>query len=761
MQYSEVEARGRFFEQMFQENEQKYRAIVENAASMIAIVQDNALKYANQTLCRTLRYDFEEVTSPTFDAIGELVAPRFRELAKKNLQQRLRGETVSAYELNLLTRDGLKIPVIVKGKKIVYLGKTADLLIVIDITDHKRAEEALQESEKRFRHISSTFTDVAYSCLRTTDGSYSINWMTGTIERITGYSAEEIKTQHCWRFLVVDEDLPIFDKQVTGLPPGSTGSCELRLRHKNGRVVWVASFARCALEPGNPETLHLYGGLVDITRRKEMEEELGKHSKNLEELVDTRTGALRENEERMRLLTDALPVLISYVDAEQHYRFNNKAYEDWFQHSRNEVTGQHIKDVLGEAAYLEIQKCVEEALSGKRVTYESNVHYKNGGTRYILANYVPHFDEQGKVKGFYAIVNDITERRKLEEKLNERNGEIRAVNASIIEKLAQKTEQIDNISRLRDVLRKTPDTFTGLDLVLDGVMKDLQMDAGAVLVFDQKERVANVRAFKSRIEGIMLNESYPLDSRISECELPTLDKTVSKIEDKSCILGTTSIHCAPTYLGKKRHGSLILGTQKAITLDESDLTILRLYANLVSTAFEIDNLAITPAKEVVQDEKSRVEGKLEFGTAYLIKNEVDKAFEFFAQVVLSGLEGLCITREYPPKIRAKYGLKKTPVVWLTEEKAKGEITVYSLQDLSIMIGSFLAKANRGMVLLDGVEYLATNHGFESLIRFLQVNRNRFESLESVLVIPVTEGTISERELGLIERETKMLKISYR
>jgi hypothetical protein len=140
---------------------------------------------------------------------------------------------------------------------------------------------------------------------------------------------------------------------------------------------------------------------------------------------------------------------------------------------------------------------------------------------------------------------------------------------------------------------------------------------------------------------------------------------------------------------------------------------------------------------------------------------VDKAFEFFAQVVLSGLEGLCITREYPPKIRAKYGLKKTPVVWLTEEKAKGEITVYSLQDLSIMIGSFLAKANRGMVLLDGVEYLATNHGFESLIRFLQVNRNRFESLESVLVIPVTEGTISERELGLIERETKMLKISYR
>jgi hypothetical protein len=100
-------------------------------------------------------------------------------------------------------------------------------------------------------------------------------------------------------------------------------------------------------------------------------------------------------------------------------------------------------------------------------------------------------------------------------------------------------------------------------------------------------------------------------------------------------------------------------------------------------------------------------------------------------------------------------------VWLTEEKVNGEITVYSLQDLSVMIGSFLVKANRGIVLLDGVEYLTTNHGFESFLRFLQVNRSRFESLESVLIIPVTEGTISERELRLIERETCMLKISYR
>jgi hypothetical protein len=257
----------------------------------------------------------------------------------------------------------------------------------------------------------------------------------------------------------------------------------------------------------------------------------------------------------------------------------------------------------------------------------------------------------------------------------------------------------------------------------------------------------------------MLNESYPLNCGLSECQLLTLDKTVSKIEGKSCILKTTSTHCTPIHLGKEMHGSLILGTQKAITLDESDLTVLRLYANLASTVFEINNLAITPAKEV--ENGRRIEPKLEFGAAYHVKNELERTFEFFAETVLGGVEGLCITREYPPKIREKYGLKKTPIVWLSEEKVNGQIVVYSLQELSVLIGSFLAKVDRSIVLLDGVEYLVTNHGYESFLRFLQVNRNRFESLGSVLIIPVTEGTISERELGLIERETKMLKISYR
>ena len=118
--------------------------------------------------------------------------------------------------------------------------------------------------------------------------------------------------------------------------------------------------------------------------------------------------ALRVSEEQLRLVTDALPVWISYVDSAQRYRYNNKAYERWFGHGRTEVYGKHLKDVLGESAYQEIRAHVEKVLSGKEVSYETEVPYTDGGKRFVKAHCSPHKDEKGIVKGFFAMVSDIT-----------------------------------------------------------------------------------------------------------------------------------------------------------------------------------------------------------------------------------------------------------------------------------------------------------------------------------------------------------------
>lgn len=151
--------------------------------------------------------------------------------------------------------------------------------------------------------------------------------------------------------------------------------------------------------------------------------------------------------------------------------------------------------------------------------------------------------------------------------------------------------------------------------------------------------------------------------------------------------------------------------------------------------------------------------ELDLGGQYLVKNDLEKAFEVFTDRVLSGLDGLCITREHPAKVKRRYGLDRVPIIWLSAERIEGQITVDSLIDLSILIGNFLQKVKRGIVLLDGFEYLITNHGFNSFIRFLQFIKDRFERSNSILIAPLLEEALDMKETKLIEREMKPLTTS--
>src|ERR687892_855604 len=133
-------------------------------------------------------------------------------------------------------------------------------------------------------------------------------------------------------------------------------------------------------------------------------------------LIRRHTIVLLGSEEQLRLITDALPALISYVDADKRYQFSNKAYTEWFG---NHVQGRHLEDVLGTAAYKTISEYVERVLNGETVIYETQMPYKDGGSRFINATYVPDKGTNGQVKGFFALVQDITESKQAEEELRQ------------------------------------------------------------------------------------------------------------------------------------------------------------------------------------------------------------------------------------------------------------------------------------------------------------------------------------------------------
>ena len=133
-------------------------------------------------------------------------------------------------------------------------------------------------------------------------------------------------------------------------------------------------------------------------------------------LIKQHTVALSESDEKLRLVVDAVPALISYIDAEKRYQFSNRTYREWFG---QDVNGKTMEDVYGASAYDAISKYVAAALRGETVSYQTEIPYQGGETRFIDATYVPDKTREGVVRGFYVLGQDITERKQAEQELHQ------------------------------------------------------------------------------------------------------------------------------------------------------------------------------------------------------------------------------------------------------------------------------------------------------------------------------------------------------
>jgi len=143
-----------------------------------------------------------------------------------------------------------------------------------DITARKKVEQALTDSERRFRIVSSMTSDVVYSCHRTETGGFRIDWLGGHVERVFGHTADEIKSQGCWRTFVVADDVPIFTENISELRTGRSSNCVIRITHADGAVRHLHSVARIFDDPNDFGHHRLYGALQDITDSKRAEEAL-------------------------------------------------------------------------------------------------------------------------------------------------------------------------------------------------------------------------------------------------------------------------------------------------------------------------------------------------------------------------------------------------------------------------------------------------------------------------------------------------------
>jgi len=125
--------------------------------------------------------------------------------------------------------------------------------------------------------------------------------------------------------------------------------------------------------------------------------------------------ARKESEEELRLLINSLPSLIAYVDSDERYRVVNSVYKDWFGFDPDFINGKKVVEVIGQANYDKIQNHIKKALSGHKATHKSSFDMPGGSQMHVEGTFVPNVGDDGMVKGYFVLVNDITERKIAEE----------------------------------------------------------------------------------------------------------------------------------------------------------------------------------------------------------------------------------------------------------------------------------------------------------------------------------------------------------
>jgi PAS domain S-box-containing protein len=171
---------------------------------------------------------------------------------------------------------------------------------------------------------------------------------------------------------------------------------ELRLVTTRGRNRWVRVMGKVMHSRNLPA--RLYGTLQDITDKKLVEQEL------------------RVTRDFYQRTLNALPIGVAYFDENERLAFCNQAQADWLGRRIDEVVGKSFREIVGDDAYAEVVPHVTGALKGESRSY-SRTAIMDGRVRDIHVQYIPERMSTGEVRGYFALVNDLTERKRLEEHL--------------------------------------------------------------------------------------------------------------------------------------------------------------------------------------------------------------------------------------------------------------------------------------------------------------------------------------------------------
>ena len=376
-------------EEALKANEEKYRQLI-NGMNDTAWVIDLDAKFVdvNDAAVKLLGYSREELLSMGPSDIDNSLS---REQIK-DMVRRMPADRVQVFETSHTTKDGKTIPVEISSSLITYQGKQAVLSIARDITDRKKAQEALKESEEKFRNLSEELPNMIFI-----NSKGKVVYANKKCEDIMGYTKEEFYSPAFNFFSLIAPESK--EKLRSSYGKHSTGKevdpYEYRLVTKTGKKIDAVITSKLITYDGERAIL---GIVTDISKLKETE------------------NALREARERYISLFDNAPLGVLVVDPDtlRAVEFNDLAHQQ-LGYSREEFSKLSIPDFETEETPEETRKHVDTMLREGGAEFETKHRTKNGGILNVLVT-TKTISLGGKTY-LHSIFHDITDIRKVQDAL--------------------------------------------------------------------------------------------------------------------------------------------------------------------------------------------------------------------------------------------------------------------------------------------------------------------------------------------------------
>jgi PAS domain S-box-containing protein len=254
-------------EETLRESEEKYRLLIDTANESIIVAQDGQLKFVNNMTIELLEgYSEQELIGRPF---SEFIHPDDKKMVVENYRRRIANEAAQQrYAFRVVTRTGIVKWVEINAVLIEWQGKPATLNFLSDITERKRAEEVLIESESSLRNAQEIAKMGSWEWDMVTQKT---NW-SGNFFTILGFEPGEIEPNfELFRNKIHLDDVPFLDKNFATIMKDKTPSgLELRIIQTDGTVKWNQNNIIPVIE--DDKLVKLKGVIIDITERKKAEE---------------------------------------------------------------------------------------------------------------------------------------------------------------------------------------------------------------------------------------------------------------------------------------------------------------------------------------------------------------------------------------------------------------------------------------------------------------------------------------------------------